>query len=340
MLGEQTQKISLNYYCRPTFAISKLKITLRRVLACYSVLSLFYSALLWINSMLLLLYESLFTVTFKHSLLPFLHDFPSINSSWQTLQRLLMQSFVSVTKEKFGRVSPLNVKALGKSDVRPCVSPAARSLNVPIQQALKDKPRKTHKARSINYSERRRLSEADKCVLQFHSCFSLQFKLEGGENGAVVVHYHALYLLKWTNPSKQMQFSKLNGSKSRQPWDGRAWESYHAHGNISWSGENTLKLLLMHVDVRILVNVGFSEQNLIFWKGPSRVKIFRKGSVISAFKRGQGKQICFRLSIMCNVILFVGFWLAYISWERVMSNSLLLCVLESCTMLFFGWMFV
>lgn len=107
-----------------------------------------------------------------------------------------MQSFVSVTKEKFGRASPLNVKALGKSDVRPCVSPAARSLSVPIQQALKDKPRKTHKARSINYSERRRLSEADKCVLQFHSCFSLQFKLEGGENGAVVVHYHALYLLK------------------------------------------------------------------------------------------------------------------------------------------------
>lgn len=69
----------------------------------------------------------------------------------------------------------------------------------------------------------------------------------------------------------------------------------------------------MRVDVRILVNIGFSEQNLIFWKGPSRVKIFRKGSVISAFKRGQGKQICFRLSIMCNVILFVGFWLAYIS---------------------------
>lgn len=91
----------------------------------------------------------------------------------------------------------------------------------------------------------------------------------------------------------------------------------------------------MRVDVKILVNMGFSEQNLIFWKGPSRVKIFRKGSVISAFKRGQGKQICLRLSIMCNVILFVGFWLAYISWERVISNWLLLDVLENCTMLFF-----
>lgn len=148
MLGEQTQKISLNYYCRPTFAISKLKITLRRVLACYSVLSLFYSALLWINSILLLLYESLFTVTFKHSLLPFLHDFTSINSSWQTLQRLLMQSFVSVTKEKFGRVSPLNVKALGKSDVRPCVSPAARSLNG-LSMSRFNRPSRTNHARHI-----------------------------------------------------------------------------------------------------------------------------------------------------------------------------------------------
>lgn len=57
MLGEQTQKISLNYYCRPTFAISKLKITLWQssslqfsfilILFCIIVNKLYVIAVIW-----------------------------------------------------------------------------------------------------------------------------------------------------------------------------------------------------------------------------------------------------------------------------------------------------
>lgn len=64
-------------------------------------------------------------------------------------------------------------------------------LSMPRVNTPQGQTGKTHKARSINYSEWRRLSVADKCVLQFHSCFSLRLKPEGWrerELGSTVGH--------------------------------------------------------------------------------------------------------------------------------------------------------
>lgn len=76
-------------------------------------------------------------------------------------------------------------KAALRSDVRQRASPGRHASRPGLWLSRVNTPQgrssKTHKARGINYSDWRRLSETDKCVLQFCSCFSLQFELEGGK---------------------------------------------------------------------------------------------------------------------------------------------------------------
>ncbi len=104
---------------------------------------------------------------------------------------------------------------------------------------------KTHKAWSINYLKWRQLSVADKCVLQFRSCFSLQFKLEGGTKEAQLsINMHFIPSNEQT-PQNTMQFSKLNGNKCKEEWERGLWKAVRACVNFTLSGGNLVTFILV-----------------------------------------------------------------------------------------------
>lgn len=126
------------------------------------------------NCMLSQWHGHLFTVTSSHSLLSSLHRFTVYSRRGSFLRRLFI--FYYWRNVCSSQPTPSECQAAPRvwctaAPRRPCRQPG---LNTPQGQTSK-----THKACSINYSEWRRLSVADKCVLRFYSCSSLQFQLQG-----------------------------------------------------------------------------------------------------------------------------------------------------------------
>lgn len=113
--------------------------------------------------------------------------------------------FISLTEENVWSspaLRPLNVKLLWRSDVRRRASPNPRgSICAPRVNGPQGQTQERRiKPGGINYSGWRRLSAADKCVLQFHSCLFAAIQAEGRGRRSALVHYRALYLLKWADP--------------------------------------------------------------------------------------------------------------------------------------------
>lgn len=86
------------------------------------------------------------------------------------------------------------------SDVSPQAAWPAAGHSMPRVNTPQGQTSKTHKAGSINYSEWGRLSETDKCALTILLLLFTAMYAGEKENRSSVVHYHALYPLKPTNP--------------------------------------------------------------------------------------------------------------------------------------------
>lgn len=98
-----------------------------------------------------------------------------------------LQLCLSITAEMFRPVSRhrLNVNLLCGSDVwQPASAHQQPGLSVPGVNTPQGQTSKTHKAWSINYSEWRRLSVADKCVLLLYSAAILA----AGKHKRMFVH--------------------------------------------------------------------------------------------------------------------------------------------------------
>lgn len=143
----------------------------------------------------------------------------------------------------FGRVSrhPLNVKAAPRVW---CTAAPRRPRRQPGLNTPQGQTSKTHKACSINYSEWRRLSVADKCVLRFYSCSSLQFQLQGwkkrkknGARSSVNMHF-----IPTNGQKKQMHFTKnwmATNTKSSERGSERARER-------DWKSRVSVHLWMVH----------------------------------------------------------------------------------------------
>lgn len=143
----------------------------------------------------------LFTVTSSHSLLSSLHRFTVYSRRGSFLRRLFI--FYYWRNVRSSQPTPSECQAAPRVW---CTAAPRRPRRQPGLNTPQGQTSKTHKACSINYSEWRRLSVADKCVLRFYSCSSLQFQLQGWKkrkkNGA--------------RSSINMHFIPTNGQKKQK----------------------------------------------------------------------------------------------------------------------------
>ena len=119
-------------------------------------------------------YDHVLTVTSSHSLLSSLHRFTAYSRRSSFLRRL----FIFYFRRNVWSSQPTPSECQAAPQVW-CTAAPRRPRRQPGLNTPQGQTSKTHKACSINYSEWRRLSVADKCVLQFYSCSSLQFQLQG-----------------------------------------------------------------------------------------------------------------------------------------------------------------